>query len=419
MSRVAVIGGGLAGLSAAYHAVQGGKKVTLFEAKPNLGGDAVTLKEGEVPLDLGVMFFHQDLYPGILDFARRKGLVMREAWLYVVVHSGDEAEWRTGDPYPPLDAVLEEAQARLAKGENPTLSEVAMVLHPDGPPPLLMAIISAVSSVLLRTPNRPLVSSTLQILPFKKRVRWLSFRDGVTALTMALGEVLSDVRVSTRVSHVLEGSVDGEPFDEVILACPPDNAEAMVKDATPEEALALGSFTHTHIHHAVHKKSMVPSAVLETGKTSFTFCYDRAEEVHTICPFGTLVPLSITSTHAKGVRDLGKGDLLHMASWKVGLWSPNGQRASRVLSSISGTRRAKGRYYAGAISAHCEAWAEAAFVSGHAAAEGVCGSPLGAFPETVRHAFKDLEGRTKQAWVEGRPGSVCMREHFMIQQWKQ
>src|SRR5258708_20063032 len=55
--RVAVVGGGLAGLSAALDLVDGGVQVTLFEARPTLGGAVQTLpaREGdpEPPPDNG------------------------------------------------------------------------------------------------------------------------------------------------------------------------------------------------------------------------------------------------------------------------------------------------------------------------------------------------------------------------------
>src|SRR5258708_32019361 len=55
--RVAVVGGGLAGLSAALDLVDGGADVTLYEARPTLGGAVQTLpaREGdpEPPPDNG------------------------------------------------------------------------------------------------------------------------------------------------------------------------------------------------------------------------------------------------------------------------------------------------------------------------------------------------------------------------------
>ena len=53
MTRLAVIGGGWAGLAAAIEAVSLGASVTLFEMAPTLGGRARTLDGGEPVLDNG------------------------------------------------------------------------------------------------------------------------------------------------------------------------------------------------------------------------------------------------------------------------------------------------------------------------------------------------------------------------------
>src|SRR5258707_15133142 len=45
--KVAVVGGGLAGLAAALELVDGGHEVTLIEARPTLGGAVQTLPERE------------------------------------------------------------------------------------------------------------------------------------------------------------------------------------------------------------------------------------------------------------------------------------------------------------------------------------------------------------------------------------
>ncbi|WP_027882542.1 protoporphyrinogen/coproporphyrinogen oxidase [Meiothermus rufus] len=57
MSRVVVVGGGLAGLTVAYWVAQAGAEVSLLEASPTLGGNCRTVRLEGVSLELGDGFF--------------------------------------------------------------------------------------------------------------------------------------------------------------------------------------------------------------------------------------------------------------------------------------------------------------------------------------------------------------------------
>ena len=69
--RAAVVGGGLAGLAAALDLVDAGVDVTLYEARPTLGGAVQTLPEREGDPDLGAK--HR-----VLDVPRRVVVVIIE-----------------------------------------------------------------------------------------------------------------------------------------------------------------------------------------------------------------------------------------------------------------------------------------------------------------------------------------------------
>lgn len=64
MSKIAVIGGGLAGVVAAYRAVEAGLEVSLLEATHHFGGHTRTAKLDAISLELGEEFF--DDTPGTL-----------------------------------------------------------------------------------------------------------------------------------------------------------------------------------------------------------------------------------------------------------------------------------------------------------------------------------------------------------------
>src|SRR5687767_1880197 len=78
LCEVAVIGGGLAGLSAARHAARLGRLVTLFEGSPMFGGLVATVGEVDGLLVPG-KFSGQDLAIHLLDDARKAGVQIIES----------------------------------------------------------------------------------------------------------------------------------------------------------------------------------------------------------------------------------------------------------------------------------------------------------------------------------------------------
>lgn len=66
MQRVAVVGGGVSGLVAAYVAAEGGLEVVLYEKEGYLGGHAKTIAVDGTSLDLGFMVFNRvSIFPFI------------------------------------------------------------------------------------------------------------------------------------------------------------------------------------------------------------------------------------------------------------------------------------------------------------------------------------------------------------------
>ena len=69
---VAVVGAGLAGLTAANVLVAAGKRVVVLEARTRIGGRAFTENNFVVPVDLGDQFFHQSLVNPLIQIAKRR-----------------------------------------------------------------------------------------------------------------------------------------------------------------------------------------------------------------------------------------------------------------------------------------------------------------------------------------------------------
>lgn len=73
MEDVVVVGGGIAGLTAARGLSESGRTVTVLDANSWIGGRLRTLQIGDAPVDVGASFF-QDFYPNTLALVKSVGL---------------------------------------------------------------------------------------------------------------------------------------------------------------------------------------------------------------------------------------------------------------------------------------------------------------------------------------------------------
>src|SRR5689334_1822768 len=91
-----VVGGGLAGVTAALRLADAGVAVTLAEARPRLGGLAFSFKRGDLTVDNGQHVFLRccTAYQWFLDRIDARDLVTLQGRLDVPVH--DARTGRTG-----------------------------------------------------------------------------------------------------------------------------------------------------------------------------------------------------------------------------------------------------------------------------------------------------------------------------------
>ena len=68
---VIIIGGGIAGLSAANELLRSGCIVTVLEAKKRFGGRMHTIRDGKLPIELGAEFIHGKSKPLLHAILRR------------------------------------------------------------------------------------------------------------------------------------------------------------------------------------------------------------------------------------------------------------------------------------------------------------------------------------------------------------
>lgn len=117
--KIAVIGSGIAGLSAAYRLVQSGLDVSLFEANDYFGGHThtvdVTLDGLSYGVDTGFLVFNQRTYPNLVQLFAELGVETVATDMSFSVKlplPGRMLEWAGGD----LDAVFAQRRNMLSPG---------------------------------------------------------------------------------------------------------------------------------------------------------------------------------------------------------------------------------------------------------------------------------------------------------------
>jgi predicted NAD/FAD-binding protein len=98
VKKVAVVGGGVSGLAAAWHLQLAKVDVELFEAEDRLGGHAHTMKVGNVDVDIGFMVFNSGPdcnYPNMTAWFKELGVDEENSdmSLSVSLDGGKTIEW--------------------------------------------------------------------------------------------------------------------------------------------------------------------------------------------------------------------------------------------------------------------------------------------------------------------------------------
>ncbi|XP_024381729.1 uncharacterized protein [Physcomitrium patens] len=93
--KVAVVGVGVAGLTAAHTLASAGIQVTLYEKEDYVGGHARTIHDVGIGLDTGFMVFNRVTYPNMIDFFEQAGVEMEESDMSfsVSLNGGKGCEW--------------------------------------------------------------------------------------------------------------------------------------------------------------------------------------------------------------------------------------------------------------------------------------------------------------------------------------
>ena len=245
--RVAVIGGGVAGLSAAHALLAGGADPVVFEAADRAGGQVGSVSERGWLTEDGPHFVSRpvDSLPGLPDevveprqpatrWVHLGGRVFKAPSLGLLARAG-------------VPRALLEPLVAKPLGEDMPLRRFLVERLGSRAGSLAAAVLAA--GVYAGDPDRlsardafPSLTARRSLFARRPRSRLWNLRRGLGSLPIAAAEKLR-VRLRAPVERLQPGwNVEGEKFDAVVLAIPASRAAWLTRGFAPPLAQALSSF---------------------------------------------------------------------------------------------------------------------------------------------------------------------------------
>ena len=275
--RIAIVGGGISGLVAA-HLLHPDHDITLFEANASPGGHThtvpVTTASGVWPVDTGFIVYNERNYPAFTALLARLSVATQPTSMSFSVRSDASGFEYNGSSLNQLfgqrtnllrpsfyrmaadivrfghDAprAIRDGAARATLGEYAREAGYSNRFLSHYLVPMASALWSQPPERVLGMPLMFLVQFLEQhgMLRVNGRPEWRVIRGGSARYVEALiRPFASRIRLGWTVRRVRRApdgvTVDGERFDEVVLACHSDQTLALLEDATPAEREILGS----------------------------------------------------------------------------------------------------------------------------------------------------------------------------------
>ena len=322
--RVAVVGSGIAGLTAAWLLNRGGHRVVLFERQGRVGMDAHSAEIPTGPEDVGVdvpvRVFNRRLWPSLSALADELEVPSRPV---DVASSFSELSGQTffrygtvnaakvSIPYVPprylngraLSIISGIAQFRLSGAldlQNGTLNDRPLRQYlADGDYseafiedflyPAIGTICTCSRSSVAEYPARVIVESLFDIF-LAGRLR--RFKGGTRQIVRRLVADLPDLRLGVEVQRIdVNGAsvqvklADGiESFDHVVIATQANHARHLLAEETfGEEHAALERFRYDQLDVVVHTdRDLMPRAERDWASVNFFVTPDREQAASTL-----------------------------------------------------------------------------------------------------------------------------------------
>lgn len=304
MNRVAVVGGGVAGLVSAHELAKAGWDVTLLERENRVGGHTNTIEvedgpDAGTPVDTGFIVCNDRTYPGFHRFlaelgvpwrwsemsfacwdeasglqyagttlsglfAQRRNLASAGFWrlLAGIALYGRRAAREVDDP-----VLAGETLGRFLERHRVSRAVIDLYIVPMG-----AAVWSASAVEMLEFPAAAFLRffHNHGLLTFTGRPNWQTVRGGSRSYVRAfLAKFPGKVRKGAPVESLRRPAGGGvelrvagatERFDRAVVACHADEALALLDDASHDERRLLGAWRYSRNDTVLHTDaSLLPA----------------------------------------------------------------------------------------------------------------------------------------------------------------
>jgi squalene-associated FAD-dependent desaturase len=316
-ANVAVVGGGLAGLTAALRCADGGARVTLFEGRPRLGGLTHSFKRGDLDVDNGQHVFLRccTAYLDLLDRLGTTAGVTLQRRLSIPVAAPGRDRVRLRRDALPAPAHLARSLLRyapLSVAERLRFSTAALALRrvdPDAPATdeqsfgawlaahgqsrraietmwdlVGVATLNATADHASLALAAKVFQTGLLTRASAADIGWpvvplgeLHGTAGARALADAGVEVLTSAKVTSVRPVPGAWDVDGRRFDQVVSAVPPDAAARILPPGVLPAGGVLGTSPIVNVH-AVYDRRVLDEPFVAAIDSPLQWVFDRTAQ---------------------------------------------------------------------------------------------------------------------------------------------
>lgn len=371
MQKLAIIGGGISGVSLAY-LVQQQFDVTLFESQDYLGGNncSAEVEDGhKVPMGV-IIYPSRGLFENTLSFAEKFGLQCRPAQLPHIFCSNREVRYRsysgsghflrdimdvaylnfgiksqTGSHDKTIDDLI--AKTRLSRECVDHLLAPFAALYLSVPYPSIFELPLSTVAAWWSTYCHPFhLMSSFSYIEGGNHQLVDGFVDR-TRMTIRLDSEVTNVsRDNDSVLVRLEG--EQERFDKVVFAIRPDEALMLLENPTNTEERILGQIDTNTLVSTLHRQPYD----CEDGDITLNLYGDERRSTHMVTTWGNkkcfgfdLQEEVYTSLHEADAAPIDSSDILAQRTFKVPVQTANTVGVAGQLDRLNA--ESDGIYYCG------------------------------------------------------------------------